>query len=670
MFDPTAPPDDFDMTEIEQAIAMESMEVNPPETTKLSTLVTSEPPDMPTLTSIGNFLNDTSYDITNEQLIAAMTEMKARWTQYPRQFPGMETVCAYRLYGLDPDVACVDTDALKVAENESRNKCYNLYNRMVTQKMIDAADTSDCHGKHLYTVMQLIGRNADVIRSRSTLADSNTDNFSSAASNSSSMWNLRMGVGMAGDEDAVAALTGKQRFILNSLEIAHSMNFRKHQGHLFKQVIVNGNRTHAWESHCSIEEFIYSCVDKNEDFDRWKDFTSGVRVSDLVEYITKATRDLELVPLNPDRNIFSFNNGVYDAFNDRMYFYEDGAIPERFVAAKYFDVAMPGDYEDFRDIPTPALDGILDHQKFSREPETPPKYANSNLDEGSKFSVVDWIYVFMGRMIYEIGEHDTWQALMFMKGKAGTGKSTLGKVLSFLYNAIDVGVLSNNIETKFGLSGLVDKLIYICFEVKRDFKLDQGEMQSMISGEPIGIATKGKDPRSVVWKTHGFFMGNEFPAWTNNSGSIARRIITVLFNEVVTEGDPRLFDKLQAEMGNIIVKINRAYRQCAALYGGDDIWNLLPPYFHEMREKQLEASTNPITAFLVYLRYEDNGHTFRFDPDGSVPYMQFMNCADAWIASNLGTKHVNWVRDVDGVFARYKLRKDDNDLYGLSQSLE
>jgi hypothetical protein len=327
------------------------------------------------------------------------------------------------------------------------------------------------------------------------------------------------------------------------------------------------------------------------------------------------------------------------------------------------------EYPDFRDIPTPALSGILAHQKLSTEPATPSKYINSNLGDAAKFSVTDWIYVFMGRMIYEIGEHDTWQAIMFLKGKAGTGKSTLGKVLSFLYNPLDVGVLSNNIEAKFGLSGLVDKLIYICFEVKRDFKLDQGEMQSMITGEPIGIATKQKDPRSVIWKIHGMLMGNEFPAWTNNSGSIGRRIITVLFDEVVTEGDPRLFDKLQAEMGNIIVKINRAYRECASLYGGDDIWNLLPPYFWEMREKQLEVSTNPINAFLVYLKYDDNGRTFVFDREGTVPTQAFKVRAMEWMAENLGAKGVNWKRDVEGLLGKFKIRQEGEEMHGISMGV-
>jgi len=674
MFCSDAPSDDMDV-DLEDKISNEhhdNVQVatgSVPDRPKLSSFVPTDPPETPTTVSIQNFLSDYSYNITKEQLAMSLNELYNRWSQYSLDHSGYSTVCAYKLFNLDPDSDKLNVADLAKRESDVKNLCFHLYNRMVTEKLIDADNTSDSMGKQLTMIAHLISRNADAVRSHFHLIETNTENYSTANSNSITFWNMRMGAGLAGDDDAVASLSAGQRFILNVLKMAHDNNFRKHQGHLFKQVIDNGNRTHAWTVHCSIEDFLYECANKNEDFGMWKDFTAGARIPVFAtEYISKSTRDLELSSLNPDRNIFSFSNGVYDAFNGQMYLYSDGHIPERFVAAKYFDVPMPtDDYDSFRDIPTPALDGILLHQKIPTDLEIPSKYANTpDLGDDAKFSVMDWIYVFMGRMIYEIGEHDTWQSLMFLKGKAGTGKSTLGKVLSFLYDAVDVGVLSNNIEQKFGLSGLVDKLIYICFEVKRDFKLDQGEMQSMISGEPIGIATKGKDPRSVTWKTHGFFMGNEFPRWTNNSGSIARRIITVLFDEMVTDGDPRLFEKLQAEMGNIIVKINRAYRQCASLYGGDDIWNLLPPYFKEIREKQLEAATNHINAYLVYLKYDDNGKTYRYDPDGTIEYLPFKHTAIEWISQNLGVTKINWKRDIDGLYQKFGLTHDGSFIGGLS----
>jgi hypothetical protein len=51
----------------------------------------------------------------------------------------------------------------------------------------------------------------------------------------------------------------------------------------------------------------------------------------------------------------------------------------------------------------------------------------------------------------------------------------------------DVGTLSNNIERKFGLSALADKLLFIGPEIKADIQLEQAEFQSIVSGETVQV---------------------------------------------------------------------------------------------------------------------------------------------------------------------------------------
>ena len=64
--------------------------------------------------------------------------------------------------------------------------------------------------------------------------------------------------------------------------------------------------------------------------------------------------------------------------------------------------------------------------------------------------------------------------LPFLKGAASSGKSTiLTRVCRGLYEPADVGTLSNNIERKFGLSALHDKLLFIGPEIKSDIALEQ-----------------------------------------------------------------------------------------------------------------------------------------------------------------------------------------------------
>ena len=645
-----------------------------------SSLVQDLPPPTPTLDAWENSFTVMDVDIDAQVLHTCLDELVAHWITYQTDHNQWAIVCTYRLFGLDPDVAVCEVDEVDEVAQKWKDICLRLYNRMVKAELIMRDEPDDPNGKRVVKVLHIITSSASVIiANHNRFEHSMANHLEIGNANGIQTWEARVGLQLAGADDDINLLTSGQRLLLVVLEQAFIRNLRKYQGYMYRQVLTpshNGNgmnRTHAWEVYSEILPFVYECVDKHKNWATWCDLTSSRGNPKFIEEYIQNSNDIELKTLEPKRYIFSFNNGVYNAMLDEMYTYEEG-IPSLYVAAKFFDVAMPLEYQnndDFRDIYTPALDSILNHQQLSANPYVPPRYrdrGDGELYDG--YSVCDWIYVFMGRMIYDIGKHDTWQALMFLKGKAGTGKSTIGKVLSNLYDAVDVGVLSNNTEQQFGLSALVEKLIYICYEVKKDFKLDQGQMQSMISGEPMSISAKFKDAKSLTWTSHGFFMGNEFPSWTNNSGSIGRRIVTVLFDQVVTESNPKLFDDLLEEMGRIIVKINRAYRQCASVYGGDDIWNLLPPYFKEMREKELEAHTHVLCAFLVHLRYDDGGRTLVMEPTGSMTFARFRNVAAEFISENTSTnpRKLNWNSEFYGeVFPKYGLRVDDGVVYGIRE---
>lgn len=640
-----------------------------------SEMVQELPPETPTIDAWENMFTDMQAVIEPEILLTCLDELMARWITYQARHNQWAIVAAYRLFAIDPDQHTCDIDAVESLSQKWKDICIRLYNRMEKSELIIHNEPNDPNGKRVVKVLHLIDSSAAVIvanhrRFERTMANYMENN----GSNGIEIWQARVGVHLAGDAEAISELTTGQRLLLHVLEQAFIRNLRKYQGYLYRQVLTpspNGTmyRTHAWKKHSEILPFIYECVDKHKNWAIWCDLTQSRSNPALVtEYITNS-KDMELKTLEPSRTIFSFTNGVYNAMMDEMYMYEDG-IPTCYVAAKFFDVPMPvdcRDEENWRMIPTPALDGILHHQQLSTVPFLPPGFV-ANHDRFDGYSVRDWVYVFMGRMIYDIGRYDTWQVLMFIKGKAGTGKSTIGKVLSNLYDSVDVGVLSNNTEKKFGLSALVNKLLYICYEVKKDFGLDQGEMQSMISGEPMSIAAKFQTASSVTWKSHGIFMGNEFPSWTNNSGSIGRRIVTVLFDQLVTDSNPKLFEDLQAEMGNIIVKINRAYRQCAAMYGGVDIWKLLPPYFTEIREKELEAHTSVLSNFLVHIRYFSNGRDLVMDPAGSVSVAFFRSIFIDFVTENTSTnpRSLNWNHEYyNEPFARCGLRLENDLIYGV-----
>lgn len=95
------------------------------------------------------------------------------------------------------------------------------------------------------------------------------------------------------------------------------------------------------------------------------------------------------------------------------------------TAANHFDVDMP-DLEsvtDFRDIPVPAVQQVLDTQLLPTQ-------------------VRDWLLAMMGRAMFDVRERDAWRKVMWLVGRSNTGKSTLlDHVVKKLYQQQDVGIL-------------------------------------------------------------------------------------------------------------------------------------------------------------------------------------------------------------------------------------
>jgi hypothetical protein len=404
--------------------------------------------------------------------------------------------------------------------------------------------------------------------------------------------------------------------LLHLLHKASEKGYRKYGDLLYERIVIKEGdtdlKTHAWRMVMRLEEFVVRSCPKETDMQMWCNMTArGCTVAEAARYLAKCV-DPELPSLRKDRHTFAFTNGTYVAW----YEHEDGTVTDRFVpykrepgqqplgshviAANYFEHPMEyAGKAPWQDIPTPNLDKILDLQKF--EPE-----------------VRRWLYIFIGRLMHDLNEHDGWQIIPFLKGVGGSGKSTLvNEVCGNIYEAQDVGILSNNCERRFGLSALVDKLLFLAPEIKHDLQLEQAEFQSIVSGEQIQINKKHETAFSAKWTTPGILAGNEMPGWIDNSGSIGRRVLIFHFCHQVpaNKGDMELNKKLKAEMGNILQKCTRAYIEAVVHVGADNVWNHLPPYFRD-QQHQLMIATNSAFHFL------DSG-VCRFGKDLYVPQSIF-----------------------------------------------
>lgn len=265
---------------------------------------------------------------------------------------------------------------------------------------------------------------------------------------------------------------------------------------------------------------------------------------------------------------------------------------------------MAGWYE----ISTPNFQRILDYQEL-------------------KPDVQRWVYILIGRMLYDIGDLDGWQIILFFKGMAGSGKSTiLLSVIKKFYDSNDVGILSNNLEKKFGLSAFADKYIFLAPEIKEDLPLEQTEFQSLVSGEDLVVNTKYKTTVAIKWHVTGALAGNELMKYKDLNGSIARRVALIEFINKVVNGDTGLGDKLEKEIHALLKKCNSSYLEASNAHGTKDIWSVLPPYFLETQEDMAEG-THSLRSFLKSGKVE-------FGKDLYCKYTTFMGAYNGHCAEN------------------------------------
>jgi phage/plasmid-associated DNA primase len=418
-------------------------------------------------------------------------------------------------------------------------------------------------------------------------------------------------------------LSSYQKVLLYLLKMASDEGYRRYKG----QCCVQIRNTRAWRIVKEIKDFVYDVTQKEDEPEMWKNLTSrGNLVSDVVKHLTNC-KDFQFPEIKKDRHVWSFQNGLlvgkdWDGEKHTIKFYKYTSqdfrdLDPTIVSCKYFDSAFDSydNIPDWWDIPTPNMQKVLDYQK---------------LDE----DVARWVYVFMGRLCFDVNEIDGWQVIPFIKGIAQSGKSTLiTKVCRKFYETEDVAVLSNNIEKKFGLSSIVNGFMFISPEVKGDLQLEQAEFQSLVSGEDVSIARKFDTALTLQWKTPGILGGNEVPNWKDNSGSILRRLVTINFGRQIasSDSDPNLERKLEVEIPSILCKCLRAYLDYANKYSEKDIWNVLPKYFKTI-QNQVAQVTNSLQHFL-------GSEKVRFGPDLFIPQKIFQAAYQQHTSQNaLGEK--------------------------------
>lgn len=199
----------------------------------------------------------------------------------------------------------------------------------------------------------------------------------------------------------------------------------------------NGYNTRAFKVETTIQQALFdTCNVFMADGDLYNKLTSnGSFQTDIPAHIAANRNDPRFPVIQKDRHIFAFNNGVYVAWlrdsilkpgnpavgeggvRDMFIPYEGGRVDQvlnaEVCASKYFDLAFDEVARDqvvnnggeWYALPTPNLQQILDAQHLPEE-------------------ACRWMYAFIGRMLYSVGELDGLQLIVYLKGVAGTGKKS------------------------------------------------------------------------------------------------------------------------------------------------------------------------------------------------------------------------------------------------------
>ena len=359
-----------------------------------------------------------------------------------------------------------------------------------------------------------------------------------------------------------------------------------------------GHPTIAWERKYSIAEFVTLRVRKSVNIKMWLIKAKEKNpVPRIVDHLC-SSNEAEFSDVNSSRTLFSFENGVYDAENNEFHPYplaRDSPLLAKgapsagnHFAGVEFPVAdyerlKGGDHLHYKNIDTGVLDSVLEYQDMPAD-------------------AIEWIYFSIGRMIYPIGTYDDLQYFLFFDGAAGCGKSTIIKVIQSLYHKSKVGIVSNNIETTFGLSSLYDKWICVAPEIKHDWRISVTEFQSMASGESVSVAVKNKNTVQLVWNAPVALAGNEIPGFNDLAGSVSRRLLVPKFVNKPEREDATLLPRILGIMGHIILKANFAYRYMVANGFDSSLWDIVPDYFADIRA-EVQRAINPLIDFMESAKF-------------------------------------------------------------------
>lgn len=386
-----------------------------------------------------------------------------------------------------------------------------------------------------------------------------------------------------------------QQMIFYCWHKASIEGYRKRNGAIYApKYNSEGEFVHSYEYKMEIEQFVSEICYPISQNAYWFDcLTHKPGAFTSVVNTLKDIKSEWLPKLERNREIFAFRNGLFVITLNAFFYYKKipgknwvGQLTGNTTAIKYHD-------QDFDE------EGMeRDMARFSQRTFLSIDMYANKFFESQGFNAIERLFILglLGRMLFRLG-YDNWGVYLYFLGLAGTGKSSLLRLLAQLLEPTDVGILGNRTQENFALESIYDKLMYMALDIDDKFNLDQATFLSMCVGEEVLVQRKHKTGISYKWDVPGASASNRLPGWKDNGGSLARRLVIIDFTKLVTTSDPNLFEKALTQKDRFLKVIVSAYHYLRDRYGGQNIKDVLPERFKKSEKKALQQ-LNPIVLFL------------------------------------------------------------------------
>ena len=141
-------------------------------------------------------------------------------------------------------------------------------------------------------------------------------------------------------------------------------------------------------------------------------------------------------------------------------------------------------------------------------------------------------------------------------GSGMNGKSVVADILKSLIGENCVSHLSlERFQAQFGPQSLIGKRLNIASELETgDFNLLTANFKAIVTGDPVHIDIKYREPLEMVLKCKLVFLTNNLPETLDSSHGFLRRLLILPFKNTVKEKDRdiHLAEKLKGELSGIL----------------------------------------------------------------------------------------------------------------------